>query len=86
MSTNLIVTVNPTNELTRSTPYAEALRTFIANQRSDCTKATYWSNLRAFGAWLSKPIEVLCPRCGGPIPVGLAGMFSCSYCGTTLRL
>jgi len=37
-------------------------------------------------ARLSKPIEVLCPRCGGPIPVGMAGMFSCSYCGTTLRL
>ena len=35
---------------------------------------------------LSKPIELLCPRCGGPVPVDAAGMFTCSYCGTTLKL
>jgi hypothetical protein len=37
-------------------------------------------------ASVSKPIVMRCPRCGGPIPVGAAGMFSCGYCGTTLRL
>jgi hypothetical protein len=35
---------------------------------------------------LSKPIEMICPRCGGPIPVDASGMFSCPYCGTTLKL
>jgi hypothetical protein len=35
---------------------------------------------------LSKPIEMVCPRCGGPVPVDAAGMFSCPYCGTTLKL
>lgn len=33
-----------------------------------------------------KPIEVICPRCGGPIPVAARGMFTCIYCGTTLKL
>jgi ribosomal protein S27AE len=37
-------------------------------------------------AKLSKPIEMMCPRCGGPIPVDAAGMFRCGYCGTTLRI
>jgi hypothetical protein len=37
-------------------------------------------------AQLSKPIEMMCPRCGGPVPVDAAGMFSCGYCGTTLKL
>ena len=35
---------------------------------------------------LSQPIEMVCPRCGGPIPVDASGMFSCRYCATTLRL
>jgi hypothetical protein len=35
---------------------------------------------------VSSPIEVICPRCGGPIPVDAAGMFSCKYCGTTLKI
>ena len=35
---------------------------------------------------VSKPIEVICPRCGGPIPVSASGTFSCVYCGTTLKL
>ena len=35
---------------------------------------------------LSKPIELLCLRCGGPVPVDAAGHFVCSYCGTTLKL
>ncbi len=35
---------------------------------------------------VSKPIEMICPRCGGPIPVDSAGMFSCPYCGTTLKI
>ena len=30
--------------------------------------------------------EVKCPRCGGPVPVDAAGMFSCGYCGATLKL
>lgn len=35
---------------------------------------------------LSKPIEMICPRCGGPIPVDAAGMFKCTYCSTTLKI
>lgn len=35
---------------------------------------------------VSKPIVMRCPRCGGPIPVHASGMFSCGYCGTTLKL
>lgn len=37
-------------------------------------------------AQLSKPIELMCPRCGGPVPVDAAGTFTCSYCGMTLKL
>jgi hypothetical protein len=37
-------------------------------------------------AQISEPIELKCPRCGGPIPVNAGGMFSCPYCGTTLKL
>lgn len=37
-------------------------------------------------AAVSKPIEMKCPRCGAPIPLDAAGMFSCGYCGTTLKL
>ncbi len=37
-------------------------------------------------AEVSEPIAVKCPRCGAPIPVDTTGMFSCSYCGTTLKL
>lgn len=37
-------------------------------------------------AELSKPIAMMCPRCGGPIPVEASGMFSCVYCGTTLKI
>ena len=35
---------------------------------------------------VSQPIEVICPRCGGPIPVNARGTFTCAYCGTTLKL
>jgi ribosomal protein L40E len=35
---------------------------------------------------VSKPIEMICPRCGAPIPVDAAGMFKCRFCGTTLKL
>ena len=35
---------------------------------------------------ISEPIEIKCPRCGGPVPLDAAGLFSCSYCGTTLKL
>jgi len=37
-------------------------------------------------AMVSKPIVMMCPRCGGPIPIDASGMFSCGYCGTTLKL
>ena len=35
---------------------------------------------------VSKPIAMICPRCGAPIPVNADGMFTCSFCGTTLKL
>lgn len=35
---------------------------------------------------ISEPIEVKCPRCGGPIPLDASGMFRCPYCDTTLKL
>ncbi|GAB4505617.1 MAG: hypothetical protein Fur0043_26140 [Anaerolineales bacterium] len=35
---------------------------------------------------VSKPIEMICPRCGAPIPVDASGMFKCGFCGTTLKL
>jgi hypothetical protein len=35
---------------------------------------------------VSKPIVMICPRCGGPIPVDAHGMFTCVYCGTTLKI
>ena len=35
---------------------------------------------------ISKPIEMICPRCGAPIPVDADGMFKCRFCGTTLKL
>ncbi|MBN1976813.1 MAG: zinc ribbon domain-containing protein [Anaerolineae bacterium] len=37
-------------------------------------------------AKVSAPIAMKCPLCGAPIPVGASGMFSCSYCGATLKL
>ena len=35
---------------------------------------------------VSAPIALKCPICGAPVPVDAAGMFSCGYCGTTLKL
>ncbi|MBM3153256.1 MAG: hypothetical protein FJZ96_13810 [Chloroflexi bacterium] len=35
---------------------------------------------------VSKPIEMICPRCGGPIPVNASGQFTCGYCGITLKI
>jgi hypothetical protein len=35
---------------------------------------------------VSKLIEVVCPRCGSPVPVSASGMFKCEYCGMTLKL
>ena len=35
---------------------------------------------------VSTPIEMKCPRCGAPIPLNAAGMFSCGFCDTTLKL
>ncbi len=35
---------------------------------------------------LSKPIALMCPRCGAPVPERASGMFKCSFCAATLRL
>ncbi len=35
---------------------------------------------------VSKPIELICPRCGAPIPINAEGRFKCGFCGTTLKL
>lgn len=35
---------------------------------------------------VSKLVEMICPKCGAPIPVDAEGMFTCKYCGTTLKL
>lgn len=35
---------------------------------------------------VSKPIEMICPRCGAPVPVNADGMFKCGFCRTTLKL
>ncbi len=38
-------------------------------------------------ASVSQPIAMVCPRCGGPIPSSAtAGLFSCKYCATTLKI
>jgi hypothetical protein len=34
---------------------------------------------------LSQAIELICPRCGAPIPVNASGVFTCRYCNTTLK-
>jgi len=35
---------------------------------------------------VSTPIVMKCPSCGAPLPVDAAGMFTCKYCRTTLKL
>jgi hypothetical protein len=35
---------------------------------------------------VSKPIALICPRCGAPIPLDAEHRFSCVYCGATLKL
>jgi hypothetical protein len=35
---------------------------------------------------LSKPLEMRCPLCGGPVPTDAGGLFRCEYCGMTLKL
>ncbi len=35
---------------------------------------------------LTKPIAMMCPACGGPIPTDASGLFRCSYCKATLKL
>jgi hypothetical protein len=35
---------------------------------------------------LSKPIEMRCPMCGGPVPVRADHLFKCEYCGMTLKV
>lgn len=35
---------------------------------------------------VSKLVEMICPKCGAPIPVNADGMFTCKYCGTTLKV
>jgi len=35
---------------------------------------------------LAKPIAMMCPACGGPIPTDASGLFRCNYCKATLKL
>jgi hypothetical protein len=35
---------------------------------------------------LERPIAMVCPRCGGPIPTDATGLFRCGYCAATLKL
>lgn len=35
---------------------------------------------------VSKPLALICPRCGAPIPADAFGVFKCAYCSTTLKL
>ncbi len=36
---------------------------------------------------VTKLVEMVCPRCGGPLPVeAKAGLLKCTYCGMTLKL
>ena len=37
-------------------------------------------------AAVSRPIAMVCPRCGSPIPLDAAALFSCKYCGMTLKM
>jgi hypothetical protein len=34
---------------------------------------------------ISKPLALICPRCGAPIPADAFGFFKCSYCNSTLK-
>ena len=34
---------------------------------------------------VSKPLALICPRCGAPIPADAFGMFKCAYCSATLK-
>jgi ribosomal protein L40E len=34
---------------------------------------------------ISKPLALICPRCGAPIPKDAFGMFKCGYCNSTLK-
>jgi hypothetical protein len=34
---------------------------------------------------VSQPIAMVCPRCGGPLPIDAAGRFQCRFCGTPFR-
>lgn len=35
---------------------------------------------------VSRPIALICPRCGAPIPKDVAGRFTCGFCSATLAL
>jgi hypothetical protein len=35
---------------------------------------------------VSTPIAMKCPHCGAPIPIDTTSLFTCGYCGTTLKL
>jgi hypothetical protein len=35
---------------------------------------------------ISQLVEMVCPRCGAPIPVNAKGMFKCVFCDATLKL
>jgi hypothetical protein len=34
---------------------------------------------------VSKPLALICPRCGAPIPADAFGVFKCGYCSATLK-
>ena len=34
---------------------------------------------------VSKPLALICPRCGAPIPADAFSVFKCSYCNATLK-
>ena len=34
---------------------------------------------------ISKPLALICPRCGAPIPADAFGVFKCAYCSATLK-
>ncbi len=34
---------------------------------------------------VSKPLALICPRCGAPIPADAFGIFKCAYCNATLK-
>ena len=53
--------IQASGELAGARPeaYSQALRAFVDNQRSDCTKRAYWSAVKGFGRWAGKAVEAI---------------------------